>query len=106
MPGRHIPKVHIRNVDKFVHFSLYLIFALLTYFGWHRQDVFTGLHKKIALKVILTLALYGYTVEVLQETLTTDRHYDILDALANTAGAAVGVLAIHRIMDRQIPKVS
>jgi VanZ family protein len=33
---------------------------------------------------------YGFAVEVLQEWLTTDRHFDLFDALANGLGGLVG----------------
>ena len=90
MPGRHVPHVSIPHFDKVVHTSIYLIFAVLTYYGWIRQTSIATLHQKTILKVILTMALFGMMVEVLQETLTTDRHFEWLDELANTCGAIIG----------------
>ena len=92
MPGRHIPKVSIPNFDKVVHTTIYMIFAVLTYFGWTRQSVLTILRSNTALKVVVVLALYGLTVEILQETLTADRHFELLDELANTSGATIGAI--------------
>lgn len=93
MPGRHIPRVRIPNFDKLVHTGIYTIFAVLTYFGWTRQRAFQAIQKNTALKVISALALYGITVEIMQETLTADRHFELLDELANTTGATIGAIA-------------
>jgi len=90
MPGRHVPHVRIPNFDKVVHTSIYLIFGVLTYYGWLRQERFAGLRNHTVLKVIVLLVSYGMMVEILQETLTTDRHFEWLDELANTTGAVIG----------------
>ena len=91
MPGRHVPHVSIPNFDKVVHTSIYLILAVFTYYGWIRQDGFAGLHQRTLIKVFLLLALYGFTIEVMQGTLTTDRNFDMYDELANSVGALIGV---------------
>jgi hypothetical protein len=93
MPGRHVPRVTIPHFDKVVHTSIYLIFAVLTYYGWTRQSGFEGLHQKTLLKIIILLSLYGFTVEILQETLTADRHFELLDELANATGTVIGAVS-------------
>ena len=93
MPGRHIPKVRIPHFDKVVHVSLYLIFAVLTYWGWMMQDHYMTLHHRTLIKVFILLSAYGYLIEIMQGTLTADRSYDIYDALANACGALVGAWA-------------
>ena len=90
MPARHIPRIRIPNFDKVVHTSIYIIFAVLTYYGWSMQTRFRGLHQKSILKIIILLASYGLMIEIMQETLTTDRHFEWLDELANTTGAVLG----------------
>jgi hypothetical protein len=90
MPARHIPKVTIPNFDKVVHTGIYIVFAVLTYYGWTMQRSFSSLHQKALLKIIILLASYGLMIEIMQETLTTDRHFEWLDELANTCGATIG----------------
>jgi VanZ family protein len=90
MPGRHIPHIRIPNFDKVVHVSIYMIFGALTFYGWTRQTQFTALHRQTILKIIILLALYGFTIEVMQGTLTVDRSFDLFDELANTIGATIG----------------
>lgn len=96
MSHRHVPRVTIPHFDKVVHFTLYFILAVLTWYGWTCQKNFPALRANTFIKVILVLALYGLTIEILQGTLTPDRSFDLWDELANTTGAIAGVwLAKH-----------
>jgi hypothetical protein len=92
MPGRHIPHITIPNFDKVVHTGIYILFALLTYCGWTRQSGFQNLHSNTLIKIIILLSIYGFTIEIMQETLTTDRHFEWLDELANASGSVIGAL--------------
>jgi VanZ family protein len=103
MPGRHIPRIHIPHFDKVVHTGIYMIFAILTYFGWTRQDSFQVLHHQTIIKILLLLSIYGLTVEVMQETLTADRHFELLDEVANITGTMIGTLIASQT-SRQIIK--
>ena len=69
-----------------------MILGVLTYYGWSMQSAFDSLHQKTLLKIIIILALYGFTVEIMQETFTVDRHFELLDELANATGSAIGAL--------------
>jgi hypothetical protein len=57
------------------------------------QSGFQTLHQKTLIKIIVVLSLYGFTVEILQETLTLDRHFELLDELANATGSVIGAWA-------------
>lgn len=46
------------------------------------------------LKLVGASILYGMLIEVLQETLTTTRHADIMDVLANFCGAALALIIL------------
>ena len=100
MPGRHIPRITIPNFDKIVHTGIYIILAVLTYYGWYMQNRFGGLHQKALIKIIILLSLYGFTIEVMQETLTADRHFEWLDELANTSGSAIGAFLVRAFIPR------
>ncbi len=93
MSHRHVPRVTIPQFDKVVHFTLYFILAVLTWYGWTRQKNFPALRANTVIKVILVLALYGLTIEIMQGTLTPDRSFDLWDELANTTGAVLGSFA-------------
>src|SRR4051812_23373058 len=75
MPGKDLPSVSIFEFDKIVHFTLYLLLALMMYYGWKKQNTFSSLHNKTMLKILLLTSTYGFAVEVMQELFTTDRHF-------------------------------
>ncbi|TAL61311.1 MAG: VanZ family protein, partial [Bacteroidetes bacterium] len=90
MPGKDLPSITLFEFDKIVHFGIYMILSLLMYYGWKKQNAFLSLHEKTVLKILILTFAYGFAVEVIQELFTADRHFDILDALANSAGAVAG----------------
>ncbi len=90
MPGKDLPSITILEFDKLVHFLIYLLLALLMYYGWKKQDSFLSLHHHTVMKILAITFIYGFAVEVIQELFTADRHFDIFDALANSTGAAAG----------------
>ena len=98
MPSRHLPHIGIPNFDKIVHFTFYFTFAVLTNWGWAKQQSFGALHKSAVLKIFVIACAYGLTIEVLQETFTTDRHFEWLDEAANSCGAAIGSLLWVKIL--------
>ena len=92
MPGRDLPSITIFEFDKIVHFIFYVLLALMMYYGWKKQNTFPNLHHNTILKILIISSSYGFLVEILQELLTADRHFDIYDALANAIGAIAGSL--------------
>ena len=98
MPGRHIPRITIPHFDKIVHTSIYMILGVLTYYGWSMQNAFDSLHQKTLIKIIILLSLYGFTVEIMQETFTADRHFELLDELANATGSVIGSVIGRKII--------
>ena len=92
MPGKDLPSVSIWEADKIGHLTVYTILSMLTFYGWKKQRNFPQLQKNTILKILLITSTYGFAVEVLQEVFTADRHFDILDALANCTGAVTGSL--------------
>jgi hypothetical protein len=90
MPARHIPRIHIPNFDKVVHTCIYTVLGALTFYGWSMQGSVQSLHRGTLLKIIILLSLYGLTIEIMQETLTLDRHFEWLDEVANASGSIIG----------------
>jgi VanZ family protein len=85
-----LPSLHISGTDKYVHFIFHFIFTLLwaTYASQNKKG-----HKiKNTLIVVGYSLMYGILIEFLQETLTTTRHADILDVIANLTGALTAFL--------------
>ena len=90
IPSSHLPKIQIPNFDKLVHFTFYLVLTILMYYGWQKQGAFTWLQHNSYIKIFIIACAYGFTIEVMQETLTTTRHFELLDEAANATGALVG----------------
>ena len=92
VPSSHLPRINIPNFDKIVHFTFYFTFVIITNWGWLKQQSFNSLHKNALLKIFIIACVYGFSIEIMQETLTTTRHFEWLDEVANACGAAVGSL--------------
>lgn len=74
-------RIPIPNKDKIVHFAFYFGFV----FWWNK-----ALSIQHAKKLVLLLGVavsYGVLMELLQYGFTTNRSADILDIIANSAGA-------------------
>jgi VanZ family protein len=91
-PGSGMPKVDIPHFDKAVHFVFYLILAVLMFYGWMKQDVFPALYRQAFIGIILIAVTYGVAIELMQESFTTNRHFEVMDVVADAGGAAVGSL--------------
>ncbi|GAA4648262.1 hypothetical protein GCM10023116_05290 [Kistimonas scapharcae] len=75
MPNAYDPILSVW--DKAKHFAAFFFLTALFHKAWPMRPAF--------LKKCLLLVLYGLLVESLQ-TLTPDRHFSLLDLLANAAG--------------------
>lgn len=84
--------------DKVVHFILYFAWVFLLYFGSSRGYNRDLSRKRIALYWVASISV-GIGVECLQNLMNLGRTGDVLDAVANTAGAIVGVV-LSRITHR------
>lgn len=88
----------IPHKDKYVHFALYFILAML----W---CLALGQAKKTSLRsrwlVFLYAAGYGILIEVLQGVLTTQRSPEVADALVNALGAAMAIILLPLLQKRE-----
>ena len=94
------PGWEIEISDKLVHFILYFSWTIFLYFassrGYRRP-----IKKRKALVYWLTAVVLGGLIELLQSWMDLGRSADLLDAIANTAGAVAGMVAsrvFHRIL--------
>ncbi|WP_211824146.1 VanZ family protein [Kistimonas asteriae] len=83
MPNAYDPILSVW--DKAKHFAAFFLLMALFHKAWPNRPTF--------LKKCLLLVLYGLLVESLQ-TLTPDRHFSLLDLLANTTGIAAFACAM------------
>jgi len=84
-----LPAIAVRGADKYVHFTFHFVFTLLWgNYVWLKNK---STELKLIVKVLLVSLSYGILIEFLQETLTTTRHADIYDVLANASGATTAL---------------
>jgi len=93
LPGGDLPKVEIAQLDKVVHFIFYFLLFSFTVYGWKKQSQFMLLKAAPMVSIWLLCILFGIGIELGQEFLTTDRHFEWLDVFSNTSGAFVALLA-------------
>ena len=75
----------IPHMDKVLHFGVYAILAFSVALAWPRLP---------KLRVFWVCALFGALLEVAQGTFTAGRMASGWDAMANSLGAGLGVLAL------------
>ena len=83
----NLPEVKISGADKYVHVTLYFVFTLL----WSLHFIENNAKRNPYFEVLMASIIYGVIIEIAQETLTTTRHGDIKDVLANIFGSMLAV---------------
>ena len=84
--------INIPNKDKYVHFIFYFVFVVL----WFSQTKNRNISKKNKIIVLFSAIGYGILMEICQG-LTETRTPDVMDALANSIGAILGLFFISLI---------
>jgi VanZ family protein len=105
-PEEHLPIVS-RFSDKVLHAVEYAIFGALCF--WALQGTLNVSWRRWAIPLAIVLAsLYGVTDEF-HQSFVPFRYSHVLDWVADTIGAILGVLAMHRAVNfspaNSIPEV-
>ncbi|WP_405410595.1 VanZ family protein [Maribacter sp. Asnod1-A12] len=100
LSGVGASEVNIPHIDKVVHFTFYSVMVVLGYLATPTEKEQGIGRSKLLWYIVLFAVFYGIIIEVLQHVATTDRHGDPLDALANSTGAIVGMLAVRFLFFR------
>jgi len=85
--------ISIANFDKIVHFILYFVLTLTWFFATQHYVKTT----KDKLILIAALIGYGIIIEALQDGITTHRHADFYDILANSVGVLVAATLFSKL---------
>ena len=85
-----VPIFNIKNFDKVIHFSFYMILSISFLASLYRTSKFKKSDQKL-ITLILVIS-YGLIMEVFQYYFTYDRSAEFIDAIANTFGSILGVL--------------
>ena len=86
-PGEELPRVQVPLADKWAHFIVFGVFALLWLGSFHPPK------RKHYFSIILIAAFAGWLIEWLQGAFPTlNRSEDQLDTLADAIGGILGAL--------------
>lgn len=87
--------IDVPNKDKYVHFTFYFVFVVL----WFLQIKQKPVKIKTQILILLSSIGYGIFMEICQG-FTQTRTPDIMDVLANSAGAITGLLCVSLLVNR------
>lgn len=91
-PGDQLPEAVLLSYDKLVHFLMYFMLVSVILIELIRQ------YRFLKFCWILTALVYaiclGCLIEVLQGCCVSGRKFDLLDIIANSAGALAGGCAV------------
>lgn len=100
IPGRDIPHVsflELISFDKFVHAGVFFVLIVLTIRGFLLQNSFTRLQRSAKISAFVICIIYGGLLEIMQGTLFEGRSASWFDIIANSFGAAMGLLLYKHI---------
>jgi VanZ family protein len=95
IPGKQLPETPFWDLlafDKTAHMAVFLVFAVLLKVSFLKQHQFAVLRYYVNRVTLMVAIGYGVAIEILQNTLFTDRFADVNDMIANAIGAVLGLL--------------
>lgn len=93
-PGEHVPQVGVFSYDKLGHSIIFGIQSFLIPFGLASHPKVSLSMKSILIISLIFTIIYGAGLEIMQHFIP-GRAMDYVDALANTLGAIVGIIAFY-----------
>lgn len=93
-PGKEIPQIHVPLIDKWVHFVIFGVFAIL----W----LCTNPGKRFSILIVFIAAAFlAWLTETLQGLFPDlGRTNDPMDILADCIGAILGILIFYMLASR------
>ena len=88
-----IPAINIPNLDKCIHVFFHFVFTFLWILFFRKQIQTDNLKKPLLYSFMLSF-VFGITIEILQELVTTTRSADLFDVVANLTGAIIAVFTV------------
>ena len=85
--------IELKVSDKFLHSFAYLVLTFSWLFAIKKS------HSKYSKKLLIGFAvfLFGILIEVLQSSLTSYRHSDYIDIIANTLGISLAIIVFNPV---------
>ncbi|WP_116796187.1 VanZ family protein [Flavobacterium sp. 103] len=91
--SNEIPVINIPNLDKCIHTFFHLVFTFVWFLFFRKQLQSDNAIKPLMYSFVFSF-VFGIAIEMLQQSITTTRHADILDVVANSIGAILAVFTV------------
>jgi len=88
VPDLGLPKFKLLELDKLMHFIMYLIFALV--WGLKIENF-----SERKMEISAYLILFGLGLEILQHILPFGRYFDLGDFVADSIGVLFGIFILY-----------
>jgi glycopeptide antibiotics resistance protein len=105
LPGKTFPRLSFLDwlrPDKVVHLIMFGLLAFLFIKGFVKQNSFEALSLHPKIYAVLLSIIYGLMIELLQEYIFIWRSGEVFDALADAAGAFIGLLIYNYWIKRKL----
>nr|WP_196885552.1 VanZ family protein [Aureivirga sp. CE67] len=89
MPTNNIDiKITIYGKDKTIHFLMYFVLT----FNWLLTFNLSFKKRNFNILLLISIAIFGIIIEILQETITDSRQFDWYDGVANSCGVLIAFI--------------
>jgi VanZ family protein len=94
LPPHDLPRVELfPGADKVVHFLMYFIFSMLGCWSSKKESIRSHFYLIFPITIV-----WGVIMEIFQFSMHLGRNFSWLDVLANSFGAAVGIIIYNLIL--------
>ncbi|WP_348822856.1 VanZ family protein [Flavobacterium aestuarii] len=93
MQSSDLPVINIPDLDKLIHAFFHFVFTFVWFLFFYKQLKLESVYKPLLISFLLSF-VFGIGIELLQGLLTVSRQADVLDGVANLAGAALSVFTV------------
>lgn len=91
----------ILKIDKMGHFGVYAIYVLTLLYGFYKNR-FKESSVNDTIMALIIAFLLGLAMEFMQAEYFKDRHFDILDLIANIIGSIGGLIIFILLKKRRL----
>ena len=89
----NVPLGDVSNLDKIVHAFFHFVLTLLCFLFFQKNTNSVNSLKTMMISFLFSV-FFGVSIEIARELLTTTRHADLFDVLANLVGAILSIVFI------------
>jgi VanZ family protein len=103
MPGKAIPKIswlELLSFDKLVHAGIFFTEQILLMLAFSSLNNKSFFKKNYGWPALIFCTIYGGSLELMQYYIFSERSGDVLDFIANTTGALIGLWIFRKIQKK------